>query len=232
MTILTAHMADFGLPPERITLLLVRHGARYDYANKQEWRDRCAALGHEPSDPPLSTLGHAQARETAAALAAEKPSLILSSPYFRVLQTAQPLAQALGMRIGVEHCLAEFGHSPEKIPPPRARVPVLPEIDEDHAPVLDRLCRGQFDQATGKESSLAYLRRLLLWKRELASGRFAGMTIACFSHAASVALVGALTGCETLAEAGRFAPCGIWKVSAPSGRPASGLLMATCGKAV
>jgi len=40
---------------------------------------------------------------------------------------------------------------------------------------------------------------------------YAGKTIACFSHAASVALVAALTGCS-VAEAGSFAPCGIFKL--------------------
>ena len=37
------------------------------------------------------------------------------------------------------------------------------------------------------------------------------------SHAASVALVGALTGCATLAEAGKFAPCGIWRLASSDG---------------
>ena len=220
------HMStDFGSPPKlpaptptlRTTLLLVRHGARFDYANSREWRERCTRHGHELTDPPLSALGQAQARETAAALVREKPNLILSSPYFRVLQTAQPLAQSLGLRIGIEHCLAEFGHSPEKIVPPEARMPVLPEVDEEYVPVLDRLCRGQFDQATGREATVDYLRRLLLWKRELASGRFAGQTIACFSHAASVALVGALVGAGTLEQAGKFAPCGIYKLISDDG---------------
>ena len=40
---------------------------------------------------------------------------------------------------------------------------------------------------------------------------------AIYSHAASVALVGALTGCATLAEAGKFAPCGIWRLASSDG---------------
>ena len=96
---------DPSVARARTTVLLVRHGARYDYANKQQWRDRCARHGHEPSDPPLSALGHEQARETAVALARENPGLILASPYYRVLQTAQPLAHALNVPICVDHCL-------------------------------------------------------------------------------------------------------------------------------
>jgi len=206
---------DPSVARARTTVLLVRHGARYDYANKQQWRDRCARHGHEPSDPPLSALGHEQARETAVALARENPGLILASPYYRVLQTAQPLAHALNVPICVDHCLAEFGHSPQKIAPPGARVPVLPEIDDEYVPVLDRLC-GPID-STGKESAVAYFRRLLLFKRALATQRFTGQTIVCFSHAASVALVGALTGCSTLQGAGKFAPCGIYKLVSDDG---------------
>jgi transcription factor C subunit 7 len=215
--VISVHSIEILVMATRTTLLLVRHGARFDYANSREWRERCTRHGHELTDPPLSALGQAQARETAAALVREKPNLILASPYFRVLQTAQPLAQSLGLRIGIEHCLAEFGHSPEKIVPPEARMPVLPEVDEEYVPVLDRLCRGQFDKLTGRETTVDYLRRLLLWKRELASGRFAGQTIACFSHAGSVALVGALVGAGTLEQAGKFAPCGIYKLISDDG---------------
>lgn len=200
---------------DRITLLLVRHGARYDFANKKAWKDRCVLHGHESSDPPLSALGHQQARETAIALTREQPDVIYSSPYFRVLQTAQPLAHALGLPICIEHCLAEFGHHPMKIPTPAMRVPHIPEVDETYVPLLERACRGI--DATGAEPTVDYLRRLLLWKQDLASGRHTGKTMVCFSHAASVALVGALTGCATLADAGRFAPCGIWKLVSHDG---------------
>ena len=72
----------------------------------------------------------------------EKPDLILASPYLRVLQTAQPLAHALGLPIMVEHCAAELHHTPAKVPPPSARVPFIPEVDETYVPILDRDCRG------------------------------------------------------------------------------------------
>ena len=44
-----------------------------------------------------------------------------------------------------------------------------------------------------------------------------GSTIACFSHAASVALVAALVRSEGLDEVGTFAPCGIWKLVSDDG---------------
>lgn len=192
----------------RTTLLLVRHGARYDFANKQAWRARCAALGLEGSDPPLSALGHVQAAETAAFIAREeRVTTILVSPYLRVIQTARPLAHATELPICVENALAEFHHVPQKIPPAGKRVGVFPEIDERYEPML-RECTT--DEA-GNEPHVEYMRRLLLFGRELGT-RHAGETVACFSHAASVALVGALTGCDTLVEAGCFAPCGVYKL--------------------
>ena len=204
----------------KTTIILIRHGARYDYADQKRWKERCEALALEPSDPPLSALGHRQARETAAAVAElprfdwEKPDLILASPYLRVLQTAQPLAHALGLPIMVEHCAAELHHTPAKVPPPSARVPFIPEVDETYVPILDRDCRGLDED--GKEPAVAYFRRLLLLAHDLRT-EYEGRTVAIYSHAASVALVGALTGCATLAEAGKFAPCGIWRLASSDG---------------
>jgi broad specificity phosphatase PhoE len=42
-------------------------------------------------DPELTELGHAQAREAAAALAGRRITRILISPYTRALQTAEPI---------------------------------------------------------------------------------------------------------------------------------------------
>ena len=68
------------------------------------------------------------------------------------------------------------------------------------------------DTRTGEEPFEDYLRRLLLLARELPRIH-AGRTVVCFSHAASVGLVAALTREAKLVEAGTFAPCGIWKLT-------------------
>ena len=114
------------------TIILVRHGDRYDYADKAAWALRAEKLGLNAVDPPLSALGHAQARETAAELAKLGIDAILSSPYLRVLQTCQPLAHLTGMSICVEDGLAEFPHTPGAIAPARQRVPFVPEIDDEY----------------------------------------------------------------------------------------------------
>ena len=199
-------------PMPTTTIYLIRHGARHDYANPELWKQTCARLGHEPSDPPLSALGHKQAREVAAALSNESIDAILSSPYLRVIQTSQPLAHALGLPILIDNGLAEFKHHPSRIPPPGTRVNVFPEVDDLYEPILptDQLV---IDQKSGQEPVVEYLRRLILMAKELPK-RYAGKSVACYSHAASVGLVAALTGeKDLLAKDLTFAPCGIWKLT-------------------
>ena len=197
------------------TIYLIRHGARHDYNNPAGWKAQCNRLGIENLDPPLSALGHQQAREVAVALKDEPITHLLCSPYVRVLQTAQPLAQALGKPLCVEHGLAEFKHHPARIAPHLGvRVAVLPEVDDLYESAFPSECFA-LDQ-DGQEPVLEYLRRILVVARELPQ-RHAGTAIACFSHAASVALVAALTGCDTLEAAGTFAPCGIWKLCSEDG---------------
>ena len=193
----------------RTTIFLIRHGARHDYNDPKGWKAQCSRLGIEALDPPLSALGHQQAREVAAALAGEDIAHIFCSPYLRVLQTAQPLAQALKVRLNVEHGLAEFKHYPARIAPVSARVAVLPEVDDQYESIFPGSAFAL--DAKGQESVVEYLRRMLFFARELPR-HYGNMTVACFSHAASVALVAALTGTSTLKAAGTFAPCGIWKL--------------------
>jgi broad specificity phosphatase PhoE len=68
-------------------IVLVRHG-RPD----EDERDR-------PHDPPLRADGRSQAEAVAARLAQEGITRIVSSPMARALQTAQPLADLLGLPV-------------------------------------------------------------------------------------------------------------------------------------
>jgi broad specificity phosphatase PhoE len=187
------------------TIYLIRHGDRFDYANKELWRSRCSQLGMQPSDSPLSCLGHSQARYVAAALTGAGVERILSSPYLRVIQTAQPLAHATGIPISIEDGLSELGHSPGSIIPAEKRFAYFPEVDVAYASM-------HTVTAPERDASypLLYFRRILSVAAQLQRAHD-GKTIACFSHAASVALVAALTSCS-VAEVGKFAPCGIFKL--------------------
>ena len=68
-------------------LLLVRHG-RPDEGHA----DR-------PHDPPLHADGQRQARAVATLLAHEGVTRIVSSPLLRARETAEPLAEQLGLAI-------------------------------------------------------------------------------------------------------------------------------------
>ncbi|CAD7976612.1 unnamed protein product [Amoebophrya sp. A25] len=49
---------------KKTTIYLIRHGDRFDYANAN-WKFDIVSHNHCPIDPPLSALGHQQARDTA-----------------------------------------------------------------------------------------------------------------------------------------------------------------------
>ena len=159
----------------------------------------------QPADSPLSSIGHSQARSVAAALAGAGVEHILSSPYLRVIQTAQPLAHATGIPISIEDGLSELGHMPGSIIPAEKRFAYFPEVDVAYTS-LHTVSAPERDAS----HPLLYFRRILSMAAELQRAH-EGKTIACFSHAASVALVAALT-CSSVAEAGKFAPCGIFKL--------------------
>ena len=101
--------------------IIVRHGARHDYAHKEAWKARCAASDgyHEVKDPPLSSVGHAQARLVGTFLgehvlardAARGAAVTLvCSPYVRAMQTARPTAEILGLPLRIDGAVCEGPH--------------------------------------------------------------------------------------------------------------------------
>ena len=76
-------------------LVLIRHG-RPDEDDTER-----------PHDPPLRADGIQQARAVAAQLAAEGITRVVSSPLLRARQTAQPLAERLGLAIEIVDGWAE-----------------------------------------------------------------------------------------------------------------------------
>jgi phosphohistidine phosphatase SixA len=78
-------------------VLLVRHGhagSRKDFDGDDQER-------------PLTSKGRQQARYLASRLESFAPGRILSSPYTRCVQTAEPLAARLGLKVEKEDALAE-----------------------------------------------------------------------------------------------------------------------------
>jgi len=71
------------------TVFLVRHAKA---ADRETWdgADR---------DRPLIERGRLQADRLATALAAERPAVVAASPWQRCMETAEPLAEALGLEV-------------------------------------------------------------------------------------------------------------------------------------
>lgn len=84
-------------------LYLVRHGERLDAVDKNWHR-----TGDNRYDPPLSERGFQQAEQLAQRLLEEPIDHIFVSPYVRALQTAQPIARALGLPLYVEAGIGEW----------------------------------------------------------------------------------------------------------------------------
>jgi len=81
-----------------VPLYLVRHakaGSRQDFDGDDRER-------------PLTNSGRKQAAALAERLSAISPSVIVSSPYQRCIETVEPLAIAIGAQVQTDDRLAEF----------------------------------------------------------------------------------------------------------------------------
>ncbi len=83
-------------------MILLRHG-------QSEFNLHFTATRRDPGivDPRLTPLGHMQAEQAAEALAAERITRIIVSPYTRALQTAAPVARRLGVPVFVNPVVRE-----------------------------------------------------------------------------------------------------------------------------
>lgn len=82
-------------------LYVARHG-------ETEWNRAGRYQGRLES--ALTPRGEAQARALAAALASRPIARVVSSPLGRCVQTAHPLAEALGLPLEIDERLVEIGH--------------------------------------------------------------------------------------------------------------------------
>ncbi len=108
-------------------LVLVRHAlpVRVD-----------ARPGGGPADPGLAELGHQQAVCLPAALRGEPVVALYTSPSRRAVETAAPLAQALGLDVVVEPGIAEFDVADDSYVP-------VEELRAANDPRWERLVRGE-----------------------------------------------------------------------------------------
>ncbi|GJJ09645.1 hypothetical protein Clacol_003869 [Clathrus columnatus] len=89
------------------TIYIARHGFRQNWVN-----DFWKSPTDTPRDPPLASYGEKQAKELANYIASlpedEKPTAIFSSPFYRCIQTAAPIAQSLDKPLYIENGLSEW----------------------------------------------------------------------------------------------------------------------------
>ena len=217
------------------TIYLLRHGDRYDFANPVTWKEKVKKCGGLTVDPPLSSLGHEQARETAKnCFSSVNINAILVSPYLRTIQTAVPFSELKGVPICIEPGLAEGWHCPNLLPTTSERYRYFPHIDIDYEALhITQASEGHkhpFYDVPQEKFPDDYFRRFIEFAGKLDTFS-RNKTVVCFSHAASVALVAALLKCnldeipcDALCESSfsekyqcvrydLFAPVGIYKLT-------------------
>lgn len=131
-------------------MILLRHG-------QSEFNLHFAATRRDPGiiDPRLTPLGHSQASDAAQQLVGQGIERIIASPYTRTLQTAGPVAEALGLPVTIDPMIRERFAFACDIGSPRAALerdwpahdftPLdtiwWPEQEEPEAAIIDRAAR-------------------------------------------------------------------------------------------
>jgi broad specificity phosphatase PhoE len=143
-----------------VQLLLVRHAL---------------PLRSEPgkgSDPDLSADGIEQAKRLPDALARFPITRLVSSPQRRAVQTAQPVADALGLGIDIDDRLAEYDRDLKHYIP-------IEQIAAEYPEELARLASGHLPSTVDET---AFLARISEGIRDIADAGDHEDTVAVFSH--------------------------------------------------
>ena len=126
----------------------------------------------EGSDPHLSDEGVQQALRLPEALKRFPISRLVSSPQRRSVQTAQPVADALGRTIEIDDRLAEYDRDLEHYIP-------IEQIAAEYPDELARLARGHLPSSVDEE---AFLARINAGIRDIVAAGDHEDTVAVFSH--------------------------------------------------
>ena len=138
-------------------MILLRHG-------ESEFNVHFTASRRDPgiADPKLTALGQSQAEAAAAALAGAPIRRIIASPYTRALQTAAPVARALGVAVTVNPLVRErFAFSCDVGSPRTELALAWPALDFSH---LDEVWWPPVEEPVG-----SLLDRAKLFRAEMAA---------------------------------------------------------------
>lgn len=138
------------------------------------------------SDPDLSEEGIEQAKRLPEALARFPISRLISSPQKRAIQTAEPVADALGLSIDIDDRLAEYDRDLSHYTP-------VEEISEED---MRRLANGELPSGVDQSEFIARVRAGV---DDIVSSANREDTVALFSHGGVInALVHDVMGTERL----------------------------------
>ena len=131
------------------------------------------------SDPELSEEGMAQIARLPEALARFPISQVVSSPQRRAIQTAEPVAKALGLTVQIDDRFAEYDRDlPAYIP--------VEQIRAENPKEWERMAQGQLPSAVDED---AFRARVLAGLDNLVASADAEDTVAVFSHGGVINLL-------------------------------------------
>lgn len=126
----------------------------------------------EGSDPDLSEEGFEQAKRLPDALARFPITRLVSSPQRRSVQTAQPVADALGLSIDIDDRIAEYDRDLAHYIP-------IEQIAAEYPDELARLASGHLPSAVDES---AFLSRIVEGIHDIAAAGGHEDTVAVFTH--------------------------------------------------
>jgi broad specificity phosphatase PhoE len=129
-----------------------------------------------PADPQLADLGRTQAERLLEALRHDHVAALYSSPAARALETAAPLAEAMGLPLGIEPGIAEFDASDTSYVP-------VEELRAANDPRWQALVRG--DLLHAGVDPVAFRNRVVAGVEGIIS-RHPGERVVLFTHSGTI----------------------------------------------
>ncbi|HUR13991.1 MAG TPA: histidine phosphatase family protein [Mycobacteriales bacterium] len=129
-----------------------------------------------PADPVLADVGEQQAGRLLEALRLDQVDALYSSPAARALETAAPLAEAMGLPLGIEPGIAEFDvNDPSYVP--------VEELRAANDPRWQALVRGDLMHAG--VDPVAFRNRVVAGVEGIVS-RHPGERVVLFTHSGTI----------------------------------------------
>ncbi|ABN65550.1 putative transcription initiation factor [Scheffersomyces stipitis CBS 6054] len=178
------------------------------YIARHGYRANWLPLPHPPnptgidSDPPLAPHGVEQARQLAAYLTSlpstDRPQFVVSSPFYRCVETAEPISEMLSLKVVLERGVGEWYRKGRKVIPQPADYDRLtrffPKVLVDESEWPRDTTVGVIPDPTGESNEDIFVRANEFWKRFLPvfEEKYPDIeTIMIITHAATKIALGA-----------------------------------------